>query len=86
MEICIWKALGMVKDRASKQGITPRKERGNRRTNRQDRRHSVSDGLCVSLSTREEKRKNPDRRRQTADGELPQFFVERGTLFDENSV
>lgn len=86
MEIFIWKALGMVREKMSKLSVAPRKERGNRRTNSRDRRRSVCDGLSVSLSTREDKRKIPDRRRLTTDGQQLIFPRGRGTLFDEGSV
>jgi hypothetical protein len=73
MEIFIWKALSTIFDRRGKQIASPRKVRSNRRVSRNDRRRAEDDGLVVTLSTREEKRQNPDRR-QTAD-EHEQHFT-----------
>lgn len=62
MEIFVWKALETVRDRLGKLAEAPRKFMSNRRANRKDRRRSVNDGVIVTLSTREEKRHNSDRR------------------------
>lgn len=62
MEIFVWKTLESVWDRLGKLAAAPRKFMSNRRASRQDRRRSVNDGVIVTLSTREEKRHNRDRR------------------------
>lgn len=62
MEILLWKALATVKDRLEKLMVPSRKARSNRRVSKKDRRRSVNEGLVVTLSTREEKRRNLDRR------------------------
>ena len=62
VEIFVWKALETFRDRLGKLAAGPRKFAANRRTSRRDRRRSVNDGIIVTLSTREEKRRNQDRR------------------------
>lgn len=74
VEILLWKTLATVKDRLDKLIVPSRKVRSNRRVSKKDRRRSVNDGLVVSLSTRVEKRKNPDRRHH--DAETPHFQVQ----------
>lgn len=66
MEIFVWKAFEMVRDRLGKLAAATHKFRSNRRASRQDRRRSVNDGVIVTLSTREERRHNPDRRHSEA--------------------
>ncbi len=66
MEIFVWQALETFKDRLGKLVSAPRKFMSNRRASRKDRRRSVNDGVIVTLSTREEKRHNQDRRHQEA--------------------
>jgi hypothetical protein len=86
MDILIWKTFGTVSDRQGRKTVEPQKVRGERRISRRDRRRSVSEGLVVSLSIREEKRQNPDRRHSAA--EEPHFPAQgtKGSLFDNNSV
>lgn len=62
MEIFVWKTLCTLSDRLGKQAAAIQKARSNRRLCRKDRRRSVNDGLVVTLSTREERRQNQDRR------------------------
>jgi len=62
VEILLWKTLATVKDRLDRLMVPSRKARSNRRVSKKDRRRSVNEGVVVTLSTREEKRKNPDRR------------------------
>lgn len=62
MEIFVWKAFEMVRDRLGKLAAATRKFKSNRRASRQDRRRSVNDGVIVTLSTREERRLSTDRR------------------------
>lgn len=66
MEIFVWKSLETFRDRLGKVAGATRKFMSNRRTNRTDRRRSVTDGIIVTLSTREEKRRNRDRRQHEA--------------------
>lgn len=66
VEISVWKALETFRDRLGKLAAAPRKFLANRRTGRLDRRRSVNDGIIVTLSTREEKRRNQDRRQREA--------------------
>ena len=62
MEILVWKALETVRDRLGRLAAGHRKYKSNRRASRLDRRRSVNEGVIVTLSTREERRHNPDRR------------------------
>ncbi|MDD5758861.1 MAG: hypothetical protein PHI06_07235 [Desulfobulbaceae bacterium] len=62
MEIFVWKSLETFRDRLGKMAGATRKFMSNRRSNRTDRRRSVNDGIIVTLSTREEKRRKRDRR------------------------
>ena len=66
MEIFVWKAFEMVKDRLGKLASYPGKLVSNRRASRKDRRQSINDGVIVTLSTRQEKRHNRDRRQNAA--------------------
>ena len=66
MEILVWKAFEMVRDRLGKLAAATRKLKSNRRASRQDRRRSVNDGVIVTLSTRQERRHSTDRRHREA--------------------
>lgn len=62
MEIFVKKTSDTLQDRRGEQGKKPKKFKFDRRRSRQDRRQSVLEGVVVSLSSREEKRKQQDRR------------------------
>ena len=62
MEILVWKALETLRDRLGKLAAGHRTFKANRRASRLDRRRSVNEGVIVTLSTRAERRRNPDRR------------------------
>lgn len=70
MEIFVSKTSDMVQDRKGEQPKKSKKNRFDRRKNRIDRRQSVQEGVVVSLSYREEKRNQSDRRQEGAE-EVP---------------